>query len=209
MRSSFHSLVTVYAIAVLLPSAFAQREVYPQKEGIQQPSHFDEIPKWMTLDTELRGRTEEQTSLGYVSGKDRIYELTRVWGGLTVRPTDWLTGYLQFLDNHALGLPLRDVAANMRDVFDFRQGYLNFHYEPAQLIVVLIKALSPRRWAEIGELYVPGRQYLCLRCAAVGGNGVTGHVGGQAACPHHLLAFCLAVRHTWRFVTLTISTRGR
>src|SRR5580698_2543457 len=89
----------------------------------------------MTLDVELRGRTEEQTSLGYVSGKDRLYELTRVWGGLTVRPTDWVTGYLQFLDTHALGLPVRDVAANMRDTFDFRQGYLDFHNEATHLFV--------------------------------------------------------------------------
>jgi Alginate export len=131
----FHSLVAVFAIGILAPSAFAQRELYPQKEGVQQRFHFEEIPKWMTLDMELRGRTEEQTSLGYVSGKDRLYELTRVWGGLTVRPTEWLTGYLQFLDTHALGLPVRDVAANMRDTFDFRQGYLDFHYEAAHLFV--------------------------------------------------------------------------
>jgi hypothetical protein len=135
LRSLFHSLVVVFALVVLVPSAFGQREMYPQKEGVSQRFQFDEIPKWMTLDMELRGRTEEQTSLGYVSGKDRLYELTRVWGGLTVRPTDWLTGYLQFLDTHALGLPVRDVAANMRDTFDFRQGYLNFHYESAQLFV--------------------------------------------------------------------------
>jgi hypothetical protein len=135
LRLLFHSLVAVFAMAGLVPAAFGQRELYPQKEGVQQPFHFDEIPKWMTLDMELRGRTEDQTSLGYVSGKDRLYELTRAWGGLTVRPTDWLTGYLQFLGTHALGLPVRDVAANMRDTFDFRQGYLNFHYESAQLLV--------------------------------------------------------------------------
>jgi hypothetical protein len=89
----------------------------------------------MTLDMEVRGRTEEQTSLGYVSGKDRLYELTRVWGGMTVVPTNWLTIYGQFLDVHALGLPLRDTAANMRDNFDLRQGYLDFHYKPVQLVV--------------------------------------------------------------------------
>jgi hypothetical protein len=109
--------------------------MYPLKEGIVQPFHLSEIPSWMTLDVELRGRTEEQTSLGYVSGKDRLYELTRVYGGVTVRPTEWLTGYAQFLDTHALGLPLRDVAANQRDVFDLRQGYLDFHYKPLQFIV--------------------------------------------------------------------------
>jgi hypothetical protein len=89
----------------------------------------------MTYDMELRGRTEEQTSLGYVSGKDRLYELTRVWGGMTAVPTNWLTFYGQFMDLHALGLPLRDTAANMRDTFDLRQGYLDFHYRPVQFIV--------------------------------------------------------------------------
>ena len=116
------------ALLLLTPTLFAQREMYPQKEGIQQSFHWDQLPSWMSLDMELRGRTEDQTALGYVSGKDRLYELTRVWGGLTVRPTDWVTGYLQFHDVHALGLPLRDTAPNMRDTFDFRQGYLNFHH---------------------------------------------------------------------------------
>src|SRR3984957_20023837 len=135
LRSLFHSLIAVFSIAVLVPSAFAQREMYPQKEGVQRSFHFGAVPKWMTLDMELRGRTEEQTSLGYVSGKDRLYELTRVWGGMKIIPTNWLTFYAQFIDTHALGLPLRDTAANMRDTFDLRQGYLDFHYKPVQLVV--------------------------------------------------------------------------
>jgi hypothetical protein len=116
-------------------SAWAQQALYPLKEGIVQPFHSSDIPSWMKLDMELRARTEEQTSLGYVSGKDRFYELTRVWGGMTVVPTNWLTVYGQFMDLHALGLPLKDTAANMRDTFDLRQGYLDFHYKPAQFFV--------------------------------------------------------------------------
>ena len=125
----------ILAFTLLAPSAAAQREMYPQKEGQAQSFHWEQLPKWMTLNMELRTRLEEQTSLGYVPGKDRLYELTRVRGGLTVRPTSWLTGYLQFHDLHALGLPLRDVASNMRDTFDFRQGYLDFHSGPIHLIV--------------------------------------------------------------------------
>jgi hypothetical protein len=123
------------AIFAFPSSGWAQQALYPLKEGIVQPLHSSYIPSWMTLDMELRGRTEEQTSLGYVTGKDRLYELTRVWGGMTVVPTNWLTFYAQFLDLHALGLPLRDTAANMRDTFDLRQGYLDFHYKPVQFIV--------------------------------------------------------------------------
>ncbi|HEY1730368.1 MAG TPA: alginate export family protein, partial [Terriglobales bacterium] len=126
----------VLAISSITHLALAQREMYPKKEGIVQPFHWGDLPSWMTLDMELRGRTEEQTSIGYVSGKDRLYELTRVRGGLTVRPADWLTGYLQFHDLHALGLPLRDVSSNMRDTFDFRQGYLNFHHNSAMQLFV-------------------------------------------------------------------------
>ena len=123
------------AVVMFASSAGAQQALYPLKEGIVQPLHSSEIPTRVTLDFEVRGRTEEQTSLGYVSGKDRLYELTRVWGGMKVVPTNWLTFYGQFMDLHALGLPLRDTAANMRDSFDLRQGYLDFHYKPVQFIV--------------------------------------------------------------------------
>jgi hypothetical protein len=87
----------------------------------------------MTLDMELRGRTEGQTEINDVSGNGHAYELTRVRGGLAVSPTSWLTGYVQFHEVHALGLPLADTAANMRDTFDFRQAYLNFHVESVSL----------------------------------------------------------------------------
>jgi len=63
----------------------------------------------------------------------RIYELTRVYGGLTVRPTSYLTAYMQFIDTHALGLPVKHIASNMRDVFDLRQGYLEFRHNNIQL----------------------------------------------------------------------------
>jgi Alginate export len=128
-------LSAIFSVLTLTSSAFGQQAMYPLKEGIVQPIHSSDIPSWMTLDMELRGRTEDQSSLGLVQNKDRAYELTRVWGGLTVRPTEWLTGYAQFMDTHALGLPLQDTAANMRDSFDLRQGYLDFHYKPAQLLV--------------------------------------------------------------------------
>ena len=121
--------LTSMSFVIIVGSASAQREMYPEKEGQLQPLHMHDLPSWMSLDMELRGRTEVQTSLGYVPGKDRTYELTRVRGGMTLSPFHWLTAYAQFHDTHALGLPVRDVASNMRDTFDLRQGYLNFHYE--------------------------------------------------------------------------------
>src|ERR1700722_9408867 len=85
----------IFAVFAFPCSGLAQQALYPLKEGIVQPLHSIENPRF-TLDMELRARTEEQTSLGYVSGKDRMYELTRVWGGMTAVPTNWLTFYAQF-----------------------------------------------------------------------------------------------------------------
>ncbi len=106
---------------------------YPGTRGKVQQFHIQGFPSWLTLDMQIRLRTEDQTSYQYISGNDRIYELTRVWGGMTVRPARRLTAYMQFIDTHALGLPAAHVASNMRDDFDLRQGYLEVHSETAQI----------------------------------------------------------------------------
>jgi Alginate export len=107
---------------------------YPLTQGKQQAFELRGVPKWATFDAQLRGRTENQTSVNYISGNEQLYELTRVYGGMQVRPTRWLTGYAQFIDTHALGLPHKYVAANMLDQFDLRQGYLEFHSEQFKVI---------------------------------------------------------------------------
>lgn len=120
------SLGLLIAIPAFGQTSYAD---YPQTRGKIQSLYWNNLPSWMSLDMELRGRTENQTSLNYIPGNEQLYEDTRVRGGLEVRPTHYLTGYLQFHDTHALGLPLKYVAPNMRDVFDLRQGYLEYHSE--------------------------------------------------------------------------------
>ena len=106
---------------------------YPQRRGQIQGLEWQKLPSWLTLGGELRGRTEGQTSYSYTENGDRVYELTRDYLSLEVRPTRYLTGYLQSIDTHALGLPLHAVASNMRDVFDDRQAYLDFHVRPGNM----------------------------------------------------------------------------
>lgn len=107
---------------------------YPQPNGKVAPLYWSSIPKWATIDMQARVRGESQSSDGYVSGNDAIYALTRVWGGLEVRPAKWLTGYLQFADAHALGLPRKYIASNQRNAFDGRQAFLKFHAGNVQII---------------------------------------------------------------------------
>ena len=124
------------AASLLVPVASAQQYVdYPQHQGKPQPLQLKWIPAWATLDMDLRERTESQTSVNYVPGNLQVYDLTRVRGGLAVRPFDWLTAYIQFSDNHVPGLPSKYVAANMRDQFDARQAYLLLHRERTRLFV--------------------------------------------------------------------------
>jgi hypothetical protein len=102
---------------------------YPGTVGKVQSLPWDGVPKWATLDVQLRGRLEGQSSYNYISGNGQTYLLTRNYIGLQVRPAKFLTGYIQSIDTHALGLPVNEVAANMRDTFDDRQAYLDFHLE--------------------------------------------------------------------------------
>jgi Alginate export len=132
------SVLGFSAVLILASQASAQQSAtqyieYPQTRGVQRDFKLGWIPKWATLDIQLRGRTEYQSSDNYISGNGQTYELTRVYGGLEVRPTKFLTGYIQFIDTHALGLPLKYVAANQRDVFDDRQAYLEFHTKEVKI----------------------------------------------------------------------------
>jgi hypothetical protein len=142
--------------------SYAQTQAYadyPQTRGGVEQWKQEDFPSWLSLDGQIRLRTEQQTSYQYISGNDRIYELTRVYGGLTVRPTSYLTAYMQFIDTHALGLPVKHIASNMRDVFDLRQGYLEFHHNNIQLSPASSAATWPCQtsWIPCGlALSVPG-----------------------------------------------------
>jgi Alginate export len=129
----------LFLALIALSTADAQQTAtqyieYPQIQGKVQPLKMSVVPKWATLDFQLRGRLEEQTSDAYISGNGQTYFMTRVYGGLEVRPAKWLTGYIQFIDAHALGLPLKYVTPVQRNSFDDRQAYLDFHYKQFKVI---------------------------------------------------------------------------
>jgi hypothetical protein len=114
-------------------TTFDEYKDYPQLRGETQPLTKDKLPSWMTLDGEIRSRTEDQTAIDLLPGQGKFYELERVRGGMDIRPTSWLSTYVQFHDLHALGLPLKYTAANMRDNVDFRQAYVELHVTPVKL----------------------------------------------------------------------------
>jgi hypothetical protein len=146
MRALWSVITALFVALLVAPAASAQYQYpensatafdeykdYPQIRGETQPLTKDKLPSWMTLDGELRSRTEDQTAINLLPGQGKFYELERIRGGMRIRPTSWLSTYVQFHDLHALGLPLKYTAANMRDNFDFRQAYVEFHYKPVKV----------------------------------------------------------------------------
>jgi hypothetical protein len=134
-------LLFVLVSTVLLPGGAAVAQDvgsykdYPQPVGVAQTFAFHQLPSWMTIAFDVRGRSEGQTEIGSVAGNGYGYELTRVWGSVDLRETKWLNMYAQFHDAHVLTLPLADTAANMRDSFDVRQMYTEFDAPKTQIFV--------------------------------------------------------------------------
>jgi hypothetical protein len=153
---TFAGLTAAISLCALSPSASAQNSnyaEYPQRRGDVQPLEWKQLPPWLTLSMELRGRTEGNTSYNLTQDGDRIYELTRVFGSAEIRPSRFLTGYLQFIDTHAPGLPNRAQLANMRDVFDDRQAYFDLHFKAAKLPV---RAIVGRQELKFGSERIIG-----------------------------------------------------
>jgi hypothetical protein len=146
-------LLALFVLCCVQAGAQTSYADYPQKRGKTQGIGWDELPSWMTLAVEARSRTEGQTSFSYVQNADRTYDLTRVLGSVEVRPTSHITGYLQFMDSHALGLPLHTVSANMRDVFDLRQGWLSAHGDAGR---VPLTAFAGRQELKFGSERIIG-----------------------------------------------------
>jgi len=132
VRAALASTTLLFSLGTAAtPLAQAQYKDYPRADAPAQ-AFGGESHKW-AIDSEVRGRTEDQTAINYLPGMNQTYELTRIRGGFTMRPAKWLTGYLQFHDNHALALPLANTAANMRDSFDLRQGFVELATKPAKI----------------------------------------------------------------------------
>lgn len=129
--------LSVFFLGMIVGTRFLAAQTtfdYPAASVPVQALRWQTLPPWLRLNMDLRGRTEGQTSLNQRSGNDRLYELTRLRGGVELRPANFLTGYLEFHDTHALGLPLPQVNGNMRDAFDLFEGYVDLHTGPVHLI---------------------------------------------------------------------------
>jgi hypothetical protein len=84
-----------------------------------------ELPDWLKLGGEIRGRLEIMTGINFVPGNDDTYYLHRLRLNLGLEPVSWFHVYVQAQDAQAPGYRTRPIPANVADTFDLRLGYLD------------------------------------------------------------------------------------
>ena len=98
----------------------------------------NELPSWVSLSGEFRGRFEGRRSLGYRKGNDDGYGLIRTRLDLGITPASWLKFGFQGQDASAPGI--RDGLPNIgvfRDGFDLRQAYVQMGSEKSPVTLTV------------------------------------------------------------------------
>jgi hypothetical protein len=85
---------------------------------------WSELPDWLKLGGEIRGRLETMTGLNYVPGDDDTYYLHRLRLDVGIEPVSWLRLFAQGQDSRVGAYNHQPVPANFADSFDLHQAYL-------------------------------------------------------------------------------------
>ena len=118
-----------------------------------------DLPKWMKLTLEVRGREEGRTSFGFKQGANDTYTLTRMRIGLDLKPAKWFHFYVQGQDSRIIGVDPSRATSSIKNTFDLRQGYVE------------LKS-GEKNWASL----LVGRSELNLGNQRVVGGGDWGNV---------------------------------
>jgi hypothetical protein len=99
-------MILVGRLLVMLPTAQAQKTA---EVSVSQSATTEDLPHWLTLDLELRSRTEGQTAINFLPRVSPVYDLTRLRICVGVKAPKYFSAYLETQDSHALGLPLHSA----------------------------------------------------------------------------------------------------
>ena len=119
---SFTLLLSVLSCAGL--HAQQSAAVAPARAA-KRPSDYlnEQMPKWVRLNGEVRGRIEGLTGIGYGTSND-AYWLHRVRLNMTLLPTAWMKLQLQAQDAQVFGRNAKPDGPPFADTMDLRAAYL-------------------------------------------------------------------------------------
>ncbi len=83
-----------------------------------------ELPKWLKLGAEVRGRAESGYAFDATTADNRY--LNRMRLNVTVSPAPWVQVFFQGQDARVISVAAGHDREGLRDVFDLRQAYINF-----------------------------------------------------------------------------------
>jgi hypothetical protein len=84
------------------------------------------LPDWLRVSGEERVRPEIHTAYSFEPGVDDAYVLNRLRLSFDLAPTAWFRAFIQGQDSRAMGIDPTHCTSSVKDVFDLRQGYIEF-----------------------------------------------------------------------------------
>ena len=137
-RSVLAGVVLTLSLTVALGNDDDQEKDSKKPPATTERRVGNELPSWVSLSGELRGRFEGRQSLGYRKGNDDGYGLIRTRLDLGITPASWLKFGFQGQDASAPGI--RDGLSNIgvfRDGFDLRQAYARIGNEQSPVALTV------------------------------------------------------------------------
>jgi hypothetical protein len=125
---------------------------------------FLNLPSWVKLSAEYRGRAESTGRIALAPGaEDDAYYLERIRVNANLRVTPWLHTFVQVQDSRVFDYDKRPLPATMNDPLDLRQAYVEagsldegswgarFGRQP--LIFGDMRLVSTSNWGNVGPDY--------------------------------------------------------
>ncbi len=148
----FTSLVLSALLAISIPtSAQDSSDKTPDQPSATVPLGAEinkRLPTWLIFSGEYRIRPEDHTAYNFTRAADDGFVLSRLRLNLEATPVSWLLIFGQAQDAEAISIEAGHVTSSLKDVFDLRQAYLEFHNKPGGWVRVRIGRQELRFGAE-------------------------------------------------------------
>ncbi|HTL03375.1 MAG TPA: alginate export family protein, partial [Vicinamibacterales bacterium] len=112
-------------LALLISTTAAAQTPAPPTSAPKPPAAFAnlQLPAWMRIGVEHRGRLEGMTGAGFAADKEDLYWLNRFRVTARFAPKPWFTAAIQAQDARVEGRNGAVAGAPFRDQLDLRQAY--------------------------------------------------------------------------------------
>lgn len=158
MTSRKSRLIALGVVCATL--SFAQTSNGPSPWSLSKAVN-NELPSWLRLNVEERGRFEALDGSGFKPGTDR-YWLNRLRLGLDIRVRSWLKFSFEAQDSRVYGQNTKPAPASQRDPLDLRIGYVELGSTEGPIDVKLGRqaftfgegrVLSDPNWSNVGRTF--------------------------------------------------------